>query len=78
MPPETGKWERQKKRRKGAERRLEVDCGNFTFAVFFLVGTKVTKKVCVWRRGGGGAVNTNVLQGSVRPHKKQNGSVNKK
>lgn len=32
---EVGESEEKKTRRKGEERRLEVDCGDFTFAVFF-------------------------------------------
>lgn len=62
--------------RKGEERRLEVDCGDFTFAVFFLILTKATKKRR--REGGWKHKCLRVLAGFSASTQKQNGSVNKK
>lgn len=60
---------------KGETRRLEVDCGDFTFAVS--LGQKRQRKELRWE----GSENTNAWKSRralLRPNKKQNGSVNKK
>lgn len=71
-----GESEEKNMGRKAEQRRLEVDCGDFTFAVFFfLFWTKETKKA---GRRGVKHKCLRVLAGFSASRQKQNGSVNKK
>lgn len=71
----SGRVRRKEEKKKGKDHQLEVDCGDFTFAVFFFssFGQKQQRKT-----RGGGMKCLRVLAGFSASTQKQNGSVNKK